>query len=65
MMRDYMRFYFNEPGWEHILDAYNVNAAILPKNSLGAIHFFDTNARWRKVFEGGLDVVYIKNAPRR
>ena len=59
VVQDYLKFHYTQPGWEEIIPKYQIDGVILPRGN-PALPFFEANKAWEKVFEGALDVVYIK-----
>jgi len=53
---DYLKFYNGDKGWERMLDRYGIDAAVLPKSN----KILENNGSWEKVFEGNLDIVYVR-----
>lgn len=58
IVKDYLRFDTAEQGWEAILDKYNVDTALVPKELGIQKDYFDQN--WQHVFTGNQAIVYIR-----
>lgn len=54
---DYLKFHFSQSGWERMIDKYGITGVVLPKNNPNLQYFVKG---WSKVFEGDLDVIYIR-----
>ena len=59
IIEDYLRFHYNEQGWETLLDKYKIDAIVLPK-STPQINYFTSKPEWAKVYDGPYDAVFIK-----
>ena len=58
LLRDYLLFDNNTQGWENILDKYNIDTVLMPKNLGVQLDYFNTH--WHKLHEGPQAVVYIR-----
>lgn len=60
VISEYIAMLECRPDWYNILNKYDINAAILPKENDCATAYFNENPLWKKVFSGKLDNVYIQ-----
>ncbi len=61
IIKDYLSFDLAEPGWENILDKYNIDTALMPKKLGIQLDYFEHNPHWHKALTGDRAIVYIKN----
>lgn len=56
---DYVKFHIAQPGWEALLDKYQIDIALMPRKLGIQLNYFKTH--WRMVYEGEKAIVYTRN----
>ncbi len=59
IVQDYLKFHNMSPGWDTIIEKYGINGVVLPRDNR-LLPYFVNSGKWKLVFAGKLDVVYIR-----
>ncbi len=58
--RDYLIFHDNAPGWDNILNSYQMNAAIIPNGETVFISQFTHRKGWKQMYQGNTATIFVR-----